>query len=161
MKYLYNTTTSTTSTANILYLTPFIPINTIRSSSIFIQVVTPSAGSTAKIVVYSDSNGSPSSLLIESPLLDCSTSGFKVYALNYNFIAGTTYWVSVVFSSSTVNVTGNSSLQIIAVRTNSNAAWNSFSYILPSYPTIPATLSLGTGNFSNPASVPRVTIVAA
>lgn len=161
MTYLYNTTTSTTSTANILYLTPFIPINTIRSSSIFIQVVTPSAGSTAKIVVYSDSNGSPSSLLIESPLLDCSTSGFKVYALNYNFIAGTTYWVSVVFSSSTVSVTGNSSLQIIAVRTNSNAAWNSFSYTLPSYPTIPATLSLGTGNFSNPASVPRITIVAA
>ena len=160
MTHMYNGGTTVNSVALSMTLQPFVPINSITVSAISFQVTTLQAGATAKIVVYSDNNGTPGTLIIESPTLDCSTIGFKTYTISYTFTAGTTYWTSVVFSAINVGATSNGNLAIIGTRTITNAVFNCFSTNAPSYPTIPPTLSLTTANLGSASSIPRITLIA-
>jgi hypothetical protein len=79
--------------ANIIVLYPFIPANTLTVSSFSISVSTGTASGLIRILVYSDSNGVPSSKLVESTSLDCSSPGFKTYNASFTFTAGTVYWL--------------------------------------------------------------------
>jgi hypothetical protein len=97
---LYNARTTGTNgsntlnpSANTITLYPFIPANTITVSNLQANVVTATASGLIRILVYSDLNGVPSSKLIESTNLDCSTTGVKTYTTSYTFTAGTTYWL--------------------------------------------------------------------
>jgi len=82
-------------TPNTVILSPFIPANTLTISSLKINVPNATAGASARILVYSNLNGSPSSKLLESSTLDCSTAGDKTFTQTYTFTAGTTYWLGV------------------------------------------------------------------
>jgi hypothetical protein len=87
--------TYATMTANTIILSPFIPANTLTISNLIINVPNATVGALARILVYSDLNGSPSSKLIESTDLDASRSGDKTFTQSYTFTAGTTYWLGV------------------------------------------------------------------
>tara|TARA_R110000868_G_scaffold107649_4_gene294462 strand:- start:4344 stop:5162 length:819 start_codon:yes stop_codon:yes gene_type:complete len=87
--------TYATMAANTIILNPFIPANTLTISSLKINVPNATAGALVRMLVYSDSNGVPSSKLIESTDLDASKSGDKTYNASFTFRAGTTYWLGV------------------------------------------------------------------
>jgi len=82
-----------TTPANLIILYPFIPANTLTVSSLQINVTSATASSLIRILVYSDLNGVPSSKLLESTSLDCSTTGAKTYTASLTFTAGTVYWL--------------------------------------------------------------------
>ena len=84
---------SLTTPANLIILYPFIPANTLTVSSLQINVTSATASSLIRILVYSDLNGVPSSKLLESTSLDCSTTGAKTYTASLTFTAGTVYWL--------------------------------------------------------------------
>jgi hypothetical protein len=82
-------------TPNTVILSPFIPANTLTISSLKINVPNATAGASARILVYSNLNGSPTTKLLESSTFDCSTAGDKTFTQTYTFTAGTTYWLGV------------------------------------------------------------------
>lgn len=84
-----------TMAANTVILNPFIPANTLTISNLKINVPNATAGASARILVYSTLNGVPSTKLLESSTLDCSTNGDKTFTQSYTFTAGTTYWLGV------------------------------------------------------------------
>jgi hypothetical protein len=146
---------------NILYLTPFIPANTLTITSASIQVTTAGAGTTMKIVIYSDNNGLPTTKLLESSLLDISTTGFKTFTTSFTFNAGTTYWIGTIASLGAGAITSTTQSLQIGVATNSNTTFNGFSQSLINILSIPTTLSLTSGNLASISSLPRVTFVSA
>jgi hypothetical protein len=146
---------------NILYLTPFIPANTLTITSAAIQVTTAGAGATMKIVIYSDNNGLPTTKLLESSLLDISTTGFKTFTTSFTFNAGTTYWIGTIASALAGAIASHSQMLAIGIATNSNISFNSFSQGGINLASIPTTLSLTSGNLQNISSLPRVTFVSA
>jgi len=82
-------------TANRLVLYPFIPANSFTAETMFINCTTLLSGANARILIYSDLNGSPNSKLMESTDLSLSTTGQKSYVSFFDFVAGTTYWLGV------------------------------------------------------------------
>jgi hypothetical protein len=146
---------------NILYLTPFIPANTLTITSASIQVTTAGAGTTMKIVVYSDVNGLPTTKLLESSLLDISTTGFKTFTTSFTFNAGTTYWIGTIASLGAGAIASHSQTLTIGVNTGSNTSFNGFSQSGVNIASIPTTLSLTSANLANIGSLPRVTFTSA
>ena len=84
---------------NRIYLTPFIPAQTITSASLQINVTALVLLSNSRILIYSDVNGIPTTKLYESANLDCSTTGIKTATTAQTFTAGTTYWIGLHSSS--------------------------------------------------------------
>jgi hypothetical protein len=85
---------STLQIPNRIVLSPFIPSKTFTSSNFLIRVfgnVAPSMLS--KILIYSDLNGRPNTLLYQSADLDCSTTGTKTALNSFSFTAGQIYWL--------------------------------------------------------------------
>jgi hypothetical protein len=140
---------SAVSVANTIYLSPFIPANSITISNLQINVVSLAVGASARILVYSDSNGIPTTKLIESTTLDCSTSGAKTFTTSYTFTAGTTYWLGVytnnaLFQMSTISL-GNT----IPVSTNAfSSAYTSLT-ASATFGSAPTTLGTATLNTTN------------
>jgi hypothetical protein len=89
--------------ANRMYTAPFIPAQTITSSNLYINCTTTVAGALARILIYSDLNGRPNTKLYESANLDLSTLGLKTANVTFNFVVGTTYWLTL-HSSSTAQI---------------------------------------------------------
>jgi hypothetical protein len=93
----YNLTTagfaSSVQVINRMILSPFIPAKSFTSSNLLIRVFASVALSSAKILIYSDLNGKPDTLLYESTNVDCSTTGTKTVTTSFNFTAGTIYWL--------------------------------------------------------------------
>lgn len=161
--YTNNTITGSTTFGNsssIIYLTPFIPVNTLTITSASIQVTTAGAAN-MKILVYSDTNGLPSTLLLESSLLDISTLGFKTFITSFTFESGKTYWIGIIASAFAGAITSTSNTQSIGVSTNSNFTYNSFSVSSININSIPSTLSLTSANLNFLSSYPRVTFISA
>ena len=116
---LESSTASTTqaTVANTIYLSPFIPANTLTVSNLQINVTTLTVGGNARILVYSDVNGVPTTKLLESTSLDCSTTGAKTYTASFTFTAGTTYWLGV-YSNLAVTFSAMFSSQLIPISTS-------------------------------------------
>lgn len=146
--------------ANIMYLTPFIPSNTLTIVSAAIQVTTLAAGNTMKIVVYSDNNGLPQTKLLESTALDISTIGYKTYLTSFTFTAGTTYWLGTVAANGVGAITTNSQAIQIGNTLLSNGSFNAMTFTI-SYPTIPTTLTPTSSNLASIAGQPRIVFVSA
>jgi hypothetical protein len=94
--------------ANRMIVSPFIPAITFTSSNLLIRVFNAVASSLVKILIYSDLNGKPNTLLYESTDIDCSTTGTKTVTTSFNFTAGTTYWLAYW---------GNSNPQVFTIAT--------------------------------------------
>ncbi len=141
--------------ANILYLVPYIPAYTFSISQISINITTIGvAGTTMKILIFSDNNGIPSSKLIESTTLDITTLGIKTYTVSYTFNAGTTYWLSIVASAGSGAFSTNSNFVNVGSAL-STINYNAFSTSV-TYASIPSTLSLTSSNLASIAAAPRI-----
>lgn len=132
--------------ANTITLYPFIPANTLTVSNLQANVVTATASGLLRILVYSDLNGVPSSKLIESTSLDCSTTGVKTYTASYTFTAGTVYWLGY-YANNPLN--GMSSVQgveltPISALTGGFSAANITVTAAATFPTAPSTLGTAT-----------------
>jgi hypothetical protein len=130
--------------ANNIYLSPFIPANTLTVSNLQINVTIAAVGVLARILVYSDLNGVPSSKLLESTSLDCSTIGNKTYTASFIFTAGTTYWLGL-YSSAAVTLSALSNNNLMPI---SSSAFNSSICVLTAaatFLTAPSTLGTASG----------------
>jgi hypothetical protein len=93
---------------NRMILSPFIPAKSFTSSNFLIRVFASVALSSAKILIYSDLNGKPDSLLYQSTDVDCSTTGTKTVTTSFSFTAGEIYWLAFW---------GNSTPQVFVIAT--------------------------------------------
>ena len=133
--------------ANRLTVNPFIPAQTIISSSLYINVTVLGVGALAQIVIYSDLNGKPDTRLYQSTDLDCSTIGKKTVTTTQTFTAGNVYWIGVQ-TSSTQTITGIGAAGLIPAYITTVSMGTSY-YITPTYgsaPTSFGTPSQSTGN---------------
>jgi hypothetical protein len=140
---------SAVSSANTIYLSPFVPANSLTISNLQINVAGAAVGASARILVYSDLNGVPTTKLIESTTLDCSTTGAKTYTTSYTFTAGTTYWLGVYTNNATFFMTTISLSNTIPISTNAfTSAYTSVtaSATFGSAPTTLGTATLATGS---------------
>ena len=109
--------TTTATAANFIYLSPFVPANTLTVSNLQINVTTAPVGGLARILVYSDLNGVPSSKLLESSSLICSVTGPQQFNTTFTFTAGTTYWLGL-YSNLAVTLSSMFSSQLIPISTS-------------------------------------------
>jgi hypothetical protein len=125
---------------NRLYLFPFIPNKNITIQSLTINVSTLFAGGLAKILIYSDVSGLPTTKLYESADLDCSTTGIKTATTSQTFIAGTTYWIGFIANNSTNNFYFYGQGAVLGfATTNFSTATNA--YLNTTFASIPNTLT--------------------
>ena len=139
---------SSVSAANTIYLCAFVPANSITISNLQINVTSLAAGASARILVYSDLNGVPTTKLIESTTLDCSTTGAKTYTTSYTFTAGTTYWLGVYTNNASFFMSTISSANTIPISTNAfSTAYTSVtaSATFAAAPSTLGTATLATG----------------
>jgi hypothetical protein len=140
---------SSVSAANTIYLSPFVPANSLTISNLQINVTSAAVGASARILVYSDLNGVPTTKLIESTTLDCSTTGAKTYTTSYTFTAGTTYWLGVYTNNTSFFMSTISSANSIPISTNAfSTAYTSVtaSATFGSAPSTLGTATLASGN---------------
>jgi hypothetical protein len=107
---------STIQVTNRLMSSPFIPAKTFTSSSLTFRVFTAVASALSKIMIYSDVNGYPTTLLYESANIDCSTTGTKTISTSFTFTAGTIYWLTF-WTNSTPTIFTIASTNMYAIRT--------------------------------------------
>jgi len=149
-----NVTTQAT-TANTLYLYPFIPNKTITSVSLKIQVTILGAGVNCRILIYSDLNGFPNTKLYESANLDCSTIGVKTATTAQTFNAGTTYWLALhssgVTTLSHINSSAATPLYLTNVGSNSITQYTS----TIAFGSAPSTYTYSS---QNTGAIPKIVI---
>jgi hypothetical protein len=141
--------------ANRLYCMPFFPNQTFTSQSLVINVTTLFAGGLAKVLIFSDLNGVPSSKLYESADFDCSTIGNKTASVTFTFTAGTTYWLGFIANNATNVFTHLLQASVYAFSTNQPFSAATNGYIASTYNSIPSTL--GTINYQG-GNIPMVSI---
>lgn len=156
-QYLVYSSAPTTSTvvANRLYCMPFFPNQTFTSQSLVINVTTLFAGGLAKVLIFSDLNGVPSSKLYESADFDCSTTGNKTASVTFTFTAGTTYWLGFIANNATNVFTHLQQSSVYAFSTSQPFSANTGGFIASTYNSIPSTL--GTINYQ-PGNIPMISI---
>jgi hypothetical protein len=103
---------------NRLYANPFIPVQSITCSSLYVSCSTSQASSLGRILIYSDLNGLPNTKLYESANLDLSVTGIKTATTTFTFTAGTTYWLSF-HGSGTASIHSISVGNVIPLRISS------------------------------------------
>ena len=143
-----SSSSSAVSAANTIYLCAFVPANSLTISNLQINVTSLAAGASARILVYSDLNGVPTTKLIESTTLDCSTTGAKTYTTSYTFTAGTTYWLGVYTNNASFFMSTISSANTIPISTNAfSTAYTSVtaSATFAAAPSTLGTATLATG----------------
>jgi hypothetical protein len=138
---------STIQVINRLMSSPFISAKTFTSSSLTFRVFTAVPLALSKIMIYSDLNGKPNTLLFESADIDCSTTGNKTISTSFTFTAGTIYWLTF-WTNSTPTVFTIASTNMYAIRTQGAvpSPANLVSVTL-TYGSAPTTLT-GTGESS-------------
>lgn len=156
-QYVVYSSAPTTSTvvANRLYCMPFFPNQTFTTQSLGINVSTLFVGGLAKVLIFSDLNGVPSSKLYESADFDCSTIGNKTASVTFTFTAGTTYWIGFIANNATNVFTHLSQTSVYAFSTNQPFSAVTGGFIASTYNSIPSTL--GTINYQS-GNIPMVAI---
>ena len=138
-----SSTTTLATTANTIYLSPFIPANTFTVSNLQINVTTLTVGGNARILIYSNVNGVPTNQLLESTNLDCSTTGAKTYTVFGTFTAGTTYWLGL-YSNLAVTFSAMFSSQLMPISTSAFTGGFGVLNVAATFGSAPATLGAAT-----------------
>jgi hypothetical protein len=138
-----NASINVTSVADTIYLSPFVPANTLTVSNFQINVTANTIGGLARILVYSNSNGVPSSKLLESTSLDCSLVATKTYTASFTFTAGTTYWLGI-YTNLAVLMSGLNSTGLITISTSGFTSTSAIVTAAATFPTAPSTLGTAT-----------------
>jgi hypothetical protein len=116
---------------------PFIPAQTFTCSNLYINVVAFQLTALARILIYSDVDGIPTTKLYESADLDCSTNGQKTATTSFTFTQGTTYWLTI-FAGGTPSLSALAVGGQITIRTNGAAHVGGYSGVA-TYPIAPTT----------------------
>lgn len=132
--------------ANRLTVYPYIPAQAITSASLYINVTTAVVGSNVQILIYSNLNGKPDSLLYQSTNLDCATTGIKTVTTTQTFAAGTTYWIGI-HTSSNQTLSALNQAAVINIGVNAIVPFNSF-YITPAFGTAPTSFGTPVGSLA-------------
>jgi len=104
-----------------------VPINECNISEVSIDVTTAAITPTnGKILVYTAENGRPYNLLIESPALDLTTTGSKIYTTSVTFEAGKQYYFGFTTDA-------NDSTLRIRAGGSFNSIIRYFNYNIPQY----------------------------
>lgn len=151
---VFSSFTGSTASANRLYLYPFIPSKNITIQSLTISVSTLFAGGLAKILIYSDVSGAPTTKLYESADLDCSTTGVKTATTSPTFIAGATYWIGFIANNST-NVFSFYGQSAVLGFGTSNFSTATHAFLNTTFASIPNTLTSVSYSSGN---IPAVTL---
>ena len=135
-------------TANRITAYPFVPASTMTSTALVVRCAIGVASALGRIVIYSNVNGEPSTILYQSANLDCSISGDKTVATAFTFTQGVVYWLA--FHSSGIQtmsgIQASSMIPIFSTTTTiSNHFYRGFSFAsgAPS-PMLPDTYASGT-----------------
>ena len=141
-----NGTSNFNPSANTITLYPFIPANTLTVSNLQVNVSVATASGLIRILVYSDLNGVPSSKLLESTSLDCSTTGVKTYTASYTFTAGTTYWLGYYANAALNTMTSVPGVELTPISANAGGftAASLTVTAAATFPTAPSTLGTAT-----------------
>ena len=131
---------------NVITLYPFIPANTLTVSNLQVNVTVATASGLLRILVYSDLNGVPSSKLLESTSLDCSTTGVKTYTASFTFTAGTTYWLGYYANASLAPVSSVPGVELTPISANAGGFTSASLTVTAAatFPTAPSTLGTAT-----------------
>lgn len=138
---------------------PYIPNQTFTISSLNISISTAyTTGSVVRLSIYSDLNGKPNELLLNSTDLSANPIGLKTYNTTFTFENGVTYWFG--YQSSNANTTGAMSgvpsANSVYIKNNGTTGSTTTKYIFNApYASGAPTSLLGVtytvDNFSNPA----------
>ena len=149
-----NSSTNAASTASRLDVYPFTPNKTLTNCSLTINVVTLGVGVLARILIYSNSNGYPTTKLYESANIDCSTIGDKTILSGFTFEAGTTYWIGYyangAFTYRAISIGALIPIFSANASTNPTTGW---SRVNTTFGTAPSTFAYNTY-----ASTPMINI---
>jgi hypothetical protein len=140
-------------TASRLDVYPLTPNKTLTNVSLTITVATLGVGALARLVVYSDVNGFPTTKLYESTNIDCSTTGDKTVLTGLTFTAGTTYWLGFYSNGiATFRTLVTTSLLPIfsASTTTMTVAWSRINTALG---TAPSTFNYNTYSSANQINI--------
>ena len=135
-------TSNTATVANFIFLSPFVPANTLTVSNLQINVTTLTVGGNARILIYSDVAGVPTTKLFESILnLDCSTTGIKTSTppTPFTFTAGTTYWLGL-YSNIGCTLSSINAGQLIPISSAVFTGAYTVLNVAATFPNAPATL---------------------
>ena len=147
--------TTTIGVSNRIYLIPYIPNVSFTCSSLFTYVSTLLLSANARILIYSDVSGVPTTKLYESTNLDCSTIGAKTATTAFSFVAGTTYWIGI-HSSSTPSYYAYNIAQLLPISISTTGTLPYSSYASnQTFGSAPTTL---TGASLNSTVIPYVGI---
>jgi len=147
--------TTTIGVSNRIYLIPYIPNVSFTCSSLFTYVSTLLLSANARILIYSDVSGVPTTKLYESTNLDCSTIGTKTATTAFSFVAGTTYWIGIHSSSTPTYYAYNiAQLLPISISTTGTNPYSSYASN-QTFGSAPTTL---TGASLNTTIIPYVGI---
>lgn len=143
-------------TANRLVLYPFIPANSFTAETMFINCTTLLSGANARILIYSDLNGSPNSKLMESTDLSLATTGQKSYVSFFDFVAGTTYWIGV-HASTGGSVTHMAASSIMPIYNFGINVYVNY-FVNVAFGSAPATITSKTPNTTNTPFIGMIAI---
>jgi hypothetical protein len=135
--------TSTTGVANYMHLYPFIPMNTVSTSSFMVLCNNNTAGALGRVLIYSNSNALPLNKLYESANIDLSTSGTKTITSAQTFTAGSVYWLAWQVNSASPQMicyTAGGMISLAGNRTTTNYNINYLLYA-SNIGSAPATLT--------------------
>jgi len=140
--------------ANELTFNPFRPMNNFNVNQFNIEVTQLFAGANARVVIYSDLNGKPSSKLYESTNIDISTTGYKTVTMSYSFVAGTLYWIGIQGSLNggrLRSVLATNTMLAWSVGATSSNAYSTLIYTSLAFGSLPATIPPATAIFQGSA----------
>jgi hypothetical protein len=153
-----NSSGSTTGVANRIYLIPLTPSNSFTSSSFNIINVTGAiAGSNVRVLIYSDLNGKPDGKLYESADISTATTGIKTISASFSFVAGTTYWYGLHYSSSpTLTSFNGNSLPILSTAPGATTTYFQYT-VTATFGSAPANITTSTIG-GNPIAYINITV---
>ena len=122
-------------------------------------VTTAGIGSLLKLLVYSDVNGAPTNILIESLSLVASTTGIKTHPVSFTFTAGTTYWLGCFIGTNNVNLYTIPTEQQTPISSNGFTGAYGQLVVASTFPTAPATLGAATPSVS--LNLPVINLISA
>lgn len=147
--------------ANFMQLAQYSPASTYTTTEMSVNCVSSIAGQEIKIVIYSDSNGTPSTNLLTSTALSFGTTGIKTFTTSFTFTAGTKYWVGIIQKTNGAAMMSGGYISYLSPIYTDNAffTYNAISSTTYSYAAPASTISLAnfTGfNSNDSASFPLI-----
>lgn len=135
--------------ANKITLVPFIPARTINYTSLSLNVIMGDVGTpSARILIYSDSDGVPSSKLYESASLPVGFSGFATASTTGTLTKGTTYWIGMYTNSAGTVFDGYIGGAMLCLSYSSGETM-AYINVNSTFGSAPSTISSGSLTYNN------------